>query len=41
MLDFSISDAVLEVAQGFEAVATSQGKTLNLSFKLFSLNLLY
>lgn len=28
MLDFSISDAVLEVAQGFEAVATSQGKTL-------------
>lgn len=30
MLDFSISDAVLEVAQGFEAVATSQGKTLNL-----------
>ena len=30
MLDFSISDAVLEVAQGFEAVATSQGKILNL-----------
>lgn len=30
MLDFSISDAVLEVAHGFEAVATSQGKKLNL-----------
>lgn len=30
MLDFSISDAVLEVARGFEAVAQAQSKTLEI-----------
>lgn len=33
MLDFSISDAVLEVAQGFEPLASSQGKSLELDIE--------
>ncbi len=33
MLDFSISDAVLEVAKGFEPVAASQGKSLEIDIE--------